>query len=253
MNPLRLIARLDIKGKNLVKGIQLEGIRVIGDPHAFAKKYYEAGADELIYMDVVASLYGRNSLTEIIKKTAENIFIPMTVGGGIRTLDDVSEVLKSGADKVAINTAAIKRPEFITEIARRYGSQCAVLSIEAKKISPGRWEAYTDSGREKTGLDVVAWAKKGVELGAGEVLITSVDCEGMKKGFDLELIRAVTDAVSVPVIVSGGMGKVSHLSDALRAGQVSGIAMADILHYNRQDFSSIRAESLNLGLPVRLL
>lgn len=181
MSNLRIIPRLDIKGPNLIKGIHLEGLRVMGDPQEFAIRYYEAGADELVYMDIVASLYGRNNLSDIIRRTADQVFIPITVGGGIRSVDDARHILRSGADKVAINTAAIARPELVTEVARRFGSQAMVLSIEAKQVGPGKWEAYTDNGRERTGLDVIEWVKRGVELGAGEVLLTSVDREGDRK------------------------------------------------------------------------
>lgn len=252
MPNLRLIARLDIKGPNLIKGIHLEGLRVIGDPQHYARRYYEDGADELIYMDIVASLYGRNSLTEIVSRAARDVFIPMTVGGGIRSVDDVKEILRSGADKVAINTSAIKRPELITEVARKFGSQCMVLSIEAKRNKVGRWEAYTDNGREKSGLDAVEWAKRGVELGAGEILLTSVDREGTRKGFDAELTKAITDAVPIPVIASGGMGTTAHMIDICKHGLADAIAMADILHYDRMTMSEIRQAAHDAGLPVRI-
>ncbi len=177
----RLIARLDIKGPNLIKGVHLEGLRVIGDPQLFAQKYYQDGADELIYIDSVASLYGRNNLVDIVKHTAQNIFIPLTVGGGVRSVEDANLLLRSGADKVAINTACMSNPSLINELANRFGSQCVVLSIEAKKTSKGHWEAYTDNGREKTGKDVLSWVLEAVERGVGEVLLTSVDQEGTKK------------------------------------------------------------------------
>lgn len=252
MPNLRLIARLDIKGPNLIKGIRLEGLRVIGDPQHYARRYYEGGADELIYMDIVASLYGRNSLTEIVKRAAQDVFIPMTVGGGIRSVDDVREILRCGADKVAINTAAIRRPELVTEVARKFGSQCMVLSIEAKKTADGRWEAYTDNGREKTALDAVEWAQRGVELGAGEILLTAVDREGTRKGFDVELTRAITDAVPVPVIASGGMGSTAHMVEIHQQGHADAVAMADILHYDRMSIPDIRQAARQAGLPVRI-
>lgn len=248
---VRIIARLDIKGPNLIKGIRLEGLRVVGAPSAFALKYYEQGIDEIIYMDTVASLYGRNNLTDIIKKAAENVFIPMTVGGGIKNLDDVSEILRSGADKVAINTHATRSPELITQVAKRYGSQCMVLSIEAKSVTPDKWEAYTDNGREHTGLDVVEWAKRGVELGAGEILLTSVDREGTKKGFDVNLIEAVASRVSVPVIASGGMGNLEHFKQAISQGQADAVAIADGLHYNRFTVQDIRSYALRENINVR--
>jgi cyclase len=250
---LRIIPRLDIKGKNLIKGVQLEGLRVMGDPHQFALKYYEAGADELVYMDIVASLYGRNNLSDIIKRAADQVFIPITVGGGIRSVDDARHILRSGADKVAINTAAIGRPDLITEVAHRFGSQAMVLSIEAKQVAPGKWEAYTDNGRERTGLDVLDWVRKGVDKGAGEILLTSVDREGTRKGFDIELIRRVSQGVPVPVIASGGMGNIEDFLKAAQEGLADGISMADTLHYNRVQLTDIRAAALKAGLAVRQL
>lgn len=253
MGNIRLIARLDIKGPNLIKGIHLEGLRVIGDPQEHARRYYEAGADELIYMDVVASLYGRNNLVDIVRYTAENVFIPLTVGGGVRSVDDVRLLLRSGADKVCINTAAIHRPELLGEIANRFGSQCVVVSIEAKQKPGGGWECFTDNGREHTGRDVVEWAKQAVSLGAGEILLTSVDREGTRKGFDLDLLRAVSTVVPIPVIASGGMGNAAHLVEAVNQGRADAVAMADILHYKRMDLPSIRVAARNAGVPVRTL
>jgi imidazole glycerol-phosphate synthase subunit HisF len=253
MSNLRIIPRLDIKGSNLIKGIRLEGLRVIGDPQEHAVRYYKSGADELIYMDIVASLYGRNNLSDIIRRAAENVFIPITVGGGIRSVEDVRHILRSGADKVAINTAAVARPGLISEVANRFGSQAMVLSIEAKLVAPGRWEAYTDNGRERTGLDVLDWARRGVELGAGELLITSVDREGTRKGFELDLIRKVSQAVSVPIIASGGMGTLEDMVAAAQEGLADAVAMADVLHYKRLDLTQIRDAALQAGLPVRKL
>ena len=201
---VRLIARLDVKGENLIKGVHLEGLRVIGDPPEYAKRYYEQGADELIYLDIVASLYGRSNLVDIVRRTAHDVFVPMTVGGGIRAIEDVDTLLRAGADKVAINTAAVRRPDLISEVSKRYGAQCMVLSIEAKRQSPGKWEVYTDCGRERSGVDAIEWAQRGVELGAGEILLTSIDQEGTRKGFDTHLVGAITEVVGVPVICSGG-------------------------------------------------
>jgi cyclase len=251
MGNLRIIPRLDIKGPNLIKGIHLEGLRVIGDPQEHAIRYAEEGADELLYIDIVASLYGRNNLSDIIRRAAENVFVPITVGGGIRSLDDAKLILRSGADKVAINTAAIARPQLINEISRRFGSQAMVLSIEAKALGHGKWEAFTDNGRERTGLDVIDWVKRGVELGAGEILITSVDREGTRKGYDTELIRQVSNAVPVPVIASGGMGSINHMVDAALVGKADAVAIADVLHYKRMSLDSIRRAALNANLPVR--
>jgi cyclase len=242
MRKIRLIARLDIKGPNLIKGVHLEGLRVIGSPNVHALRYYEQGADELIYMDCVASLYGRNSLGDIV---------PMTVGGGIRSVDDASYLLRSGADKVAVNTAAVANPRLISDIARRFGSQCMVLSIEAKQIGADHWEVYTDNGREKTGLDVIPWVKQAVALGAGEILLTSVDREGTRKGFDAPMIRAVTQEVGVPVIASGGMGKPQDVLDAVHKGGADAVAMADILHYGRATIGDIRSAAMGGGIEVR--
>ncbi len=251
MKNIRLIARLDIKGPNLIKGIHLEGLRVIGSPSEHALRYYLQGVDELIYMDCVASLYGRNHLDEIVKAAAKDIFVPMTVGGGIRSIEDATQILRSGADKVAVNTAAVANPQLITDISRRFGSQCMVLSIEAKQVGIDQWEVYTDNGRERTGLDVVTWAKRGVILGAGEIVLTSVDREGTRKGFDLALVKAVTSQVSVPVIASGGMGKPEDLLDVVNKGGADGVAMADILHYKRAKIAEIRSVAKNAGLGVR--
>lgn len=250
MSNVRIIPRLDIKGPNLIKGIRLEGLRVIGDPQEYAIRYYEAGADELVYMDIVASLYNRNNLSDIISRAADRVFIPITVGGGIRSVDDARNILRSGADKVAINTAAIARPELISEIANRFGSQATVLSIEAKRFQDGRWEAYTDNGRERTGLDVVEWASRAVELGAGEILLTSVDREGTRKGFELDLISSVSRAVPIPVIASGGMGSIQDFAAAASAG-ADAVAMADVLHYGRLSLPDIREAAKQSGLAVR--
>jgi imidazole glycerol-phosphate synthase subunit HisF len=251
LSNLRIIPRLDIKGKNLIKGVQLEGLRVMGDPQEFALGYYRAGADELVYMDIVASLYGRNNLSDIIRRAADQVFIPITVGGGIRSVHDAKHILRSGADKVAINTAAIARPDLISEVARHFGSQAMVLSIEAKQVAQGKWEAYTDNGRERTGLDVLQWARRGVEMGAGEILLTSVDREGTRKGFDIDLIRQVSEAATVPVIASGGMGSIEDFLMAAQLGLADGISMADTLHYNRLQLGDIRAAALKAGLAVR--
>lgn len=251
MSRIRLIPRLDIKGPNLIKGVHLEGLRVLGNPQEFARRYYAAGADELIYVDVVASLYGRNSLHDIIRNTADDVFVPLTVAGGLRSVDDVRGVLLAGADKVGINTAATKRPDLIREVSETFGSQCMVLSIEAKQVGQGKWEAYTDNGRERTGLDVVEWAARGVSLGAGEILLTSVDREGTREGYDLELVAAVSAAIgSVPLIASGGLGSTSDATEAFRAG-ADAAAIADALHYDRLDLPTIRNAALDAGYAVR--
>lgn len=248
---IRIIPRLDIKGPNLIKSINFEGLRVIGDPSEYAKKYYRQGADEIIYMDCVASLYGRNNLDEIVSRAAQDVFVPMTVGGGIRSIDDAVRLLRFGADKLAVNTAAVANPDLISEIASTFGSQCFVLSVEAKQVAATKWEAYTNNGRDKTGWDVIDWVKTAVALGAGEILLTSVDREGTRHGFDISLNKEVADAVSVPVIASGGMGSEQDLVDLIKGTNVSTVAMADILHYNRSDIATIKEAAINAGLKVR--
>ena len=228
---IRIIPRLDIKGPNLVKGIHLEGLRVLGKPERFARYYGENGADELIYMDVVASLYGRNSLLEIVERTSREIFIPLTVGGGLRTLEDIRNVLRAGADKVAVNTAAIRRPQFIHEASRQFGSSTIVVSIEALRRPDGSYEAYTDNGRERTGVDAVEWALRATALGAGELMVTSIDREGTGRGFDFELVRRISTSVPVPVIACGGAGTVEHILEVVTAGCADAVALASILHY----------------------
>lgn len=249
---VRVIARLDIKAPNLIKGIHLEGLRVVGDPQEHALRYDREGADELLFMDIVASLYQRNNLTDLIRRMADQVFVPITVGGGIRSLADVHQMMQSGADKVAVNTAAVARPELIGEIARRYGAQCMVLGIEAKRVA-GRsdaWEAYTDNGRERTGRDVVQWAREAVDRGVGEILLTSVDQEGTRKGFDQALIEQVCHAVNVPVIASGGFGQVADLTQAVAHG-ASAVAVADALHWKRMSLADIKAGTRAAGLDVR--
>lgn len=249
---IRLIARLDVKGENLIKGVHLEGLRVIGAPQEYAKKYYEQGADELIYMDIVASLYGRSNLLDIVNKTARNVFVPMTVGGGVRSVEDAGSLLRAGADKIAINTAAVQRPELITEVAQKFGAQCMVLSIEAKRHGKDQWEIYTDCGREKSGLDAIQWVKKGVSLGAGEILVTSIDQEGTRNGFDNELISNIANLVNVPVIASGGYGHTDHLKDVLNCG-ADAVAVADAIHYERTTLADLREAVNQMGFSVRTL
>jgi len=232
MNSIRIIPRLDIKGPNLVKGIHLEGLRVLGKPETFARYYYESGADELFFQDTVASLYDRNSLHDIITKTAKEIFIPLTVGGGLRTINDIRNVLRAGADKVAINTAAIRDPHFLREAAHKFGSSTIVVAIEAIRNIDGRYLAFTDNGREYTGLEVVPWARKAEELGAGEIVITSVDKEGTGEGYDLELIKLVSKAVSIPVIAHGGASNPENIVQAILYGGADAVAIASILHYS---------------------
>jgi cyclase len=234
----RLIPRLDIKGPNVVKGICFEGLRVVGNPQDLAKRYAE-DADELLYIDTVATLYGRSQLEPLIEKTVEEVFIPITVGGGIRSNADAKRLLDAGADKLAINTAALQRPEFINELSSFYGSQAIVVSIEAKSTAHG-WEAYTDNGRERTGKNAVAWAFEAVERGAGELLITSIDRDGTRRGFDLELIRAIAPHVPVPVIAGGGMGTLAHLRSVVEEAKADAVAVGTVLHYGNLTIERMR-------------
>ena len=227
----RVIPKLDIKGPNLVKGMHLEGLRVLGKPEEFAKYYYDQGADELIYQDVVASLYGRNSLNEIISRTAKEIFIPLTVGGGIKSVDDVSAILKAGADKVSINTAAINNPDLITELSEIYGVSTIVISIEAIKQSNGEYLAFTDNGRNETGLNAIEWAVEAESKGAGEILITSVDKEGTGEGIDREIVTEISNNVSIPVVAHGGIGSKEDVLELCKLG-LSGSAIASMFHYD---------------------
>lgn len=250
MSKIRLISRLDVKDSYVVKGIQLEGLRKIGNPNILAKKYYQDGIDEIIYIDSVASLYNRNNLQDIVYQSTKDIFIPITVGGGIRTVEDVRIILQQGADKVAINTAAIKNPDLITKVADSFGSQCMVLSVQAKR-NGNEWEAYYDNGREHSGKNVLEWVKQGQEMGAGEILITSVDCEGTQKGMDLELLQNICDRVHIPVIASGGVGTSKDVADAAGKG-VSAVAVASILQYNKTTVQEIKKDLRNYKTEVRM-
>lgn len=230
--PVRIIPKIDIKGPNLVKGVNLEGLRVLGNPAFFAKRYYQDGADELIFQDVVASLYGRNSLYEIIKKTADEIFIPLTVGGGIRSIGDIKTILRAGADKVSINTFAHENPEFLSEASNTFGTSTIVVSIEAIKQQNGDYLAFTDNGRNGTGKEVVKWCEYVEKKGAGEILLTSVDKDGTGSGMDLTLIEKVCNCVNIPVVVNGGIGNIQNIKNVLENNKVSGLAISSILHYD---------------------
>lgn len=246
----RIIARLDVKAPNLVKGIRLEGFRVLGKPEDFALRYEQQGIDEIMFVDVVASLYGRNSMTDVIARTADRIFIPLGASGGIRSLADATALHVLGMEKVALNTAAIARPQLLTEIARRFGCQAVALSVEAKRTPKG-WECYTDNGREKTGLDVIEWVKRGVDAGAGEVQLTSVDRDGTRKGLDLELVEAVVEAVpQTPVVASGGVGSVADVADGFAVG-AAGVAVGTLLHYGVETVGSIKAALSAQGHEIR--
>lgn len=231
-NRHRLIGRIDIKNEYVIKGIQMEGLRKIGNPLSIASNLYMQGIDELIFMDAVASLYGRNNLFDIIEKACEKIFIPITIGGGIRSLEDIEKALHSGADKVAINSAAVRDESLIVEASKAYGSQAIIGSIEAKK-NQSNWEVYMDSGREPTGIDAVKWASRLEQLGVGELLVTSIDKDGTKKGFDVDLCSQISSAVKVPVIVGGGCGDLSHLDDLINKElDIAAISIASMFHYN---------------------
>lgn len=232
MQTVRIIPKLDIKGPNLVKGIHLEGLRVLGKPEDFAKYYYENGADELLFIDVVASLYERNSLHDIISKTAEEIFIPLTVGGGIRTIDDIRQVLRSGADKISLNTAAIKNPSVIKEASKIFGSSTIAISIEAIKQPDGKYLAYTDNGREYTGVKVLEWARRVEDLGAGEIVLTSIDKEGTGLGYDIALTKMVSQSVSIPVVACGGASNPEDIYQVIVGGSADAVIVSSILHYD---------------------
>jgi imidazole glycerol-phosphate synthase subunit HisF len=251
LNKIRVISRIDVKNDDVIKGIHLEGLRKVGKPNDLAKKYYDAGVDEIIFMDAVAAYYDRNSLSEIIKKACNDVFVPITVGGGIRTVQDIQSALNAGADKVAINTKAIHDHGFIERAAKTFGSQCIVLSIDAKRIAEGKWEAYTDNGREPTGLDVIDWARKVQSLGAGEIMLTSIDAEGTKKGFDVELNAAVASSVSIPIIASGGAGNGKHVTSLLDQTTVDAVAVASLLHYGIESIKELKELLLKDGHRVR--
>ena len=248
----RLIARLDIKGPNLIKSIRFEGLRVLGNPHEFAKKYYDDGIDEIIYVDTVATLYERVGIHNLLKETVKDTFIPITAAGGIRSIEDVDSLLRSGADKVAINTAAVRNPQLITQVSNKFGSQCTVISIEACKQSNGQWEVYTDNGRERTGIDVVEWSKKVSNIGAGEILLTSVDQDGTQKGFDGELIHSVSSSVPIPVIASGGVGTLEHLSEGIKIGGASAVLAASIFHYGKFSIQQAKEYLASKDVQVRI-
>lgn len=222
---------MDIKGPNLVKGVHLEGLRVLGKPERFARYYYETGADELLYMDAVASLYGRNSLHDIVERTSREIYIPLCVGGGLRTIDDIRDILRAGADKVSLNTAAIGNPDIIRQAAKRFGSSTILVSVEAMRRRDGSYEALTNNGRESTGVDAIEWAQRASDLGAGELMITSIDREGTGEGFDIELVERIARSVGVPVIACGGAGSPHDVVRVVLEGWADAISLASILHY----------------------
>lgn len=247
----RVIARLDIKPPNLVKGIHLEGVRKLGSPAEFAKRYYEEGADEIFYQDIVASLYGRNSIVDLVRSAAENLFVPLTVGGGIRQIDDIQTMLRHGADKVSLNTMAIKHPELIKKAANRYGSQCVVVALEVMPNRAGSWEPLIESGRQHTGLDATEWALKAVEFGAGELLVTSIQNEGTKKGFDFSFAEQIQKQLKVPIILHGGAGCADDIVEVAKRG-FAGAVISSVLHYGVATIEDIKESLLKANIPVRV-
>ena len=250
---MRIISRLDIKNQNLIKGINLEGLRVVGEPNKYALKYYKEGVDEILFMDVVASLYGRNNIYDIISKASKDIFIPITVGGGIRSIDDATAAFKSGADKVAVNTAAVENNDLVNQLSEKFGSQSIVLSVEAKKIKQNYWEVFTNNGRQETGLSVMDWVKNCEKRGVGEILLTSIDMEGTRKGFDFDLFASVSNSIKIPIIASGGFGKPSDITKLNKVSEVDAVAVAYALHYNNCSISDIRKEALKSKTRIRKL
>lgn len=250
MSHLRLIARLDVKAPNLVKGVRLEGLRVVGSPAEHAARYAREGADEIHYQDIVASLYGRSSIEELVSETASEVFIPLMVGGGLRSVDDARSMLRAGADRVSLNTAVVTDPGIIRASAEVFGVQCVCVAIEAIRTSTG-WEAMTDCGREHTGRDAIAWAEEVVAQGAGEILLTAIDRDGTKSGLDLDLLAQVLERVDVPVVIHGGAWTVDHLVEAAEAG-ASGVAMASMVHLGGRTFDGIKRELADRGVVVRV-
>jgi cyclase len=252
----RIIPCLDVDNGRVVKGVKFVNIRDAGDPVEIAKRYDREGADEITFLDITATHDDRDTIVHVVEQVASEVFIPLTVGGGIRTLDDIRRMLNAGADKVGINSAAVFRPEFVREAAERFGSQCIVVAIDAKKVSvdgkPNRWEIFTHGGRKPTGIDAVEWAVKMVEFGAGEILLTSMDKDGTKSGFDLHLTRAISEAVSVPVIASGGVGTLEHLAEGVTIGKADAVLAASIFHFAEYSIGEAKQHMRSRGIEVRL-
>jgi imidazole glycerol-phosphate synthase subunit HisF len=246
----RVIACLDVRGDRVVKGVRFEGLRDVGDPVELAVRYEAQGADEIVFLDISASAEERATLLDVARRTAERLFVPLTLGGGVRSADDVARALRSGADKVSVNTAAVERPAILTEAAARFGSQCVVASIDARRENGG-WRVYVRGGRDATQLEAVTWARECVRRGAGEILLTSIDRDGGRAGYDLELTRAVADAVDVPVIASGGAGEVAHLAQGIARGGADAVLLAGILHDGETTIEAIKRELAGAGIPVR--
>jgi cyclase len=251
MLKVRIIPCLDVKDGRVVKGVRFTELVDAGDPVEQARAYDAAGADELTFLDITASAEDRSPLYDAVRRTAEQVFMPLTVGGGVREVDDIRALLLAGADKVSINTAAVARPEFVAEAASRFGSQCIVVAIDAKSTGPGKWEVFTHGGRNATGLDAIGWARRMTEFGAGEILLTSMDRDGTKSGFDLALTRAVADAVKAPVIASGGVGSLDDLVDGVTQGHASAVLAASIFHFGIFTVAQAKARLTAAGIPVR--
>jgi len=247
----RVIPCLDVKDGRVVKGVNFVNLVDAGDPVAQAKVYDAEGADELCFLDITASHENRATLYDVVRRTAEQCFMPLTVGGGVREVEDIRRLLLAGADKASINTAAVARPEFVREAGEKFGSQCVVVAIDAKQTAPGRWEVFTHGGRRATGIDAIEWARRMTELGAGEILLTSMDRDGTKQGFDIALTRAIADAVTVPVIASGGVGTLEHLVEGVRDGHASAVLAASIFHFGTYRIRDAKAALRAAGIPVR--
>ncbi len=252
MHTKRIIPCLDVKNGRVVKGTNFVSLRDAGDPVELAAFYDAEMADELVFLDITASSDGRNTMVDVVRRTASQVFIPFTVGGGIRTVDDIRTMLHAGADKVSLNTAAVKDPGLITEGAKSFGRQCIVLAVDAKRSGAGKWEVFINGGRTPTGLDVLEWIRRGVDLGAGEILLTSMDCDGTKDGYDNELNRAVSEMVEVPVIASGGAGTLRHFADALTQGKADAVLAASVFHYGEFSIRQTKEFLRNQGIEVRL-
>ena len=248
----RIIPCMDVTAGRVVKGVNFVGLRDAGDPVEIAKKYDDQGADELTFLDITASSDARDIILSIIERVADQVFIPLTVGGGVRKVEDVRRLLNAGADKISINTAAVQNPQLVADASAKHGAQCIVVAIDAKQTAPGKWEVFTHGGRNNTGMDAIGWAKKVEALGAGEILLTSMDRDGTRNGFDLGLTRAVSDAVTIPVIASGGVGNLDHLADGVLQGRADAVLAASIFHYGEYTVRQAKERMAERGIEVRL-